>query len=169
MNPLKPLISSNEIAEKIRETADLLNREYKGRELTLILVLKGSICLAADLMRLLSMPFVLEMVSAASYGQRGDTPGKLQLSGIEQLELSGRDILLIDDIYDTGQTLEEIARQLRAKNPRSLKTLTLLCKQKTQKRPDYYLFEIGNQFVVGYGLDYKEHYRGLPGIYIIQA
>src|ERR1700730_5696151 len=105
MSELKLLISSEKIAHKVNEIADLLSREYQGRELTLVLVLKGAVCLAADLMRALTIPFVLEFVHAASYGSRGTTPGELELFGIDQLEVAGRDLLLLDDIYDTGQTL----------------------------------------------------------------
>lgn len=164
---LSSLISPEEIAEKIRLIAFEINRQYKGKELTLIVVLKGAMCMAADLMRLIEVPFTVETVRAESYGARGTTPGELTLTGIERLEIAGRDLLIIEDIYDTGRTLDKISQALLEKNPKSLKTVVLLCRKSAPKRPDFTLFEISDEFVVGYGLDYKEHFRGLPGIFIL--
>lgn len=164
---LKPLITPEEIAQKVEAIAAQLNQEYQGRELTLIVILKSAICFAADLMRHLKVPFVVETLRASSYGVRGTTPGTVELSGIEEIDVAGKDLLIIEDIYDTGKTLEKIVFGLRVRNPKSLKTVVLLRRKSAPRAPDYTLFEIGDEFVVGYGLDYKEHFRGLPGISII--
>lgn len=168
MNPKsKPLISAQEIQTKITQIAKELDRVYAGKELTLVVILKGAIFLAADLMRSLRIPTTLEFVRGSSYGMRGTKPGQLSLSGFDELHLQGRDVLLIDDIFDTGETLTQTVKLLQQKNPQSLATLVLLTKQagrKTAYIPTYSLFTVADRFVVGYGLDYKEHLRGLPDI-----
>ncbi|MCI0382373.1 MAG: hypoxanthine phosphoribosyltransferase [Chlamydiae bacterium] len=165
---LELLISQDAISQKLKEAARIIEEEYKDKELTIVAVMKGSICLAADLIRNLHMPFTLECVRASSYGLKGKARGELKLRGLGHLDFSSKDVLLIDDIFDSGNTMVSILKYLQGKNPKSLKTLTLLLKnveRETTYRPDYVLCEIENRFVVGYGLDYKEHYRGLPGIY----
>jgi hypoxanthine phosphoribosyltransferase len=164
----KLLLAEQEIEHRVEQIALELNRIYANKELTLIIVLKGAMCLASDLMRHLTCSLTLEMVQAASYGQKGVERGALALGGLEGLEIQGRDVLLIDHIYDSGTTLERIREDLEKKGPSSLRTLTLLCRKSAPKRPDYFLFEIDKGFVVGYGLDYKEHYRQLPAIYVMQ-
>ncbi len=162
------LISHEEIAQKIASVARALNEEYRDKELTLVMVLKGSVFLAADLMRQLEMPCTLEWVKASSYGKRGTKNGELSLFGIDELAIEGKNVLLIDDIFDTGNTLSRVSAELQKKNPKTLKSLVLLVKKvnrKTAYYPDYALFEIDNHFVIGYGLDYKEYYRNLSGIY----
>jgi hypoxanthine phosphoribosyltransferase len=130
--------------------------------------MKGGICITADLMRAIEIPFKFEFLKASSYGNNGMSAGKLTINGIESLDIEGRDVLLVDDIFETGNTLQRIIKELSAKNPSSIKTLTLLVKEiprKTSYLPDYILFHIPDLFVIGYGLDYKEFYRGLPAIY----
>lgn len=167
---LSLLLSEEAIAEKIQEVARQLNHDFTGREVTLISVLKGSILLTSDLMRQLDIPFTIEFIQAKSYGMRGTTPGELIIEGLEKLHLKNKEVLLIDDIYDTGKTLQEISQKIQEYNPKSLTTLVLLKKQRADHpaaRPDYVCFDIEDHFVVGYGLDYKEKYRGLKGIYTL--
>lgn len=137
------------------------------------MVLKGALCLVADLIRLLDIPFEVEMIQSSSYGARGTERGELQISGADRLQIHNRDILLVDDIFDSGHTMTALLKQIQAKHPRSLKTCVLLNKTNvpkiTDQRPNYVLFDIDNLFVVGYGLDFKEQYRGLPGIYILES
>jgi hypoxanthine phosphoribosyltransferase len=171
MNVRKALITSQQIQKKIAEVAQQIDRDYQGRTLTIVMVMKGAICLVADLIRKLQIPCQIEFVHASSYGHRGTRPGELAVLGLDMLDLSHRDILIVDDIFDTGATLTEIVRQIGEKRPNSLKSLVLLDKKasrSTSYRPDYSLFEIDNHFVVGYGLDYKELYRGLDGIYLFE-
>lgn len=167
---LEPLLSKEAIEEKIAQVGVVLNRDYSGREITLIMVMKGAVCLVADLIRHIRLPLSLEFVQAASYGQRGKARGELNIFGLETLDIASKDVLVVDDIYDSGNTLCGILERLKEKNPASLKSLVLLSKKierETSYVPDYVLFEIENLFVVGYGLDYKEYYRGLSGIYVL--
>ena len=168
---LELLISEEAIQQKISEISEQLNTQYRGRELTIIMIMKGSICLVADLIRRLQVPFTLEFVQGSSYGSRGTTRGELTVWGIDALALESKDVLLIDDIFDSGHTLQEVAMQLKKKRPNTLRSLVLLSKGKQTVQgfaPDYILFHIADEFVVGYGLDYQEHYRGLPGVYVFK-
>jgi hypoxanthine phosphoribosyltransferase len=163
------LIAPDAIARKVIATAQALNERYGDEELTIVMLLKGALFLVADLMRHLKMPCVLEMVRASSYGARGVKRGELTLSGVDQINSQDKHLLLIDDIFDSGETLSQAALQLQRQNPKSLRSLVLLSKRierKTNYYPDDVLFDIENCFVIGYGLDYKEHYRNLPAIYV---
>jgi len=166
---LEPLITESEIAEKIAEAAQVLNREYEGKEVIVIANLKGAVCLAADLIRELQCPFSLEFIRCSSYGMRGDSRGDLTISGLDNMNIEGKEVLVIDDIFDSGYTMAAVVQQIKEKNPSSVKSLVLL-EKKTHRRcvsyePDYVLFKIDDYFVVGYGLDYKEYFRGLKGVY----
>ena len=121
-------------------------------------------------MRRLHLPVSLETIQAASYGEGGMVKGDVELIGVDALEVVDKHVLIVDDIFDTGETLEEIVKALKGKGPKSLRSLVLLSKDVPRNidyRPDFSLFEIEDRFVVGYGLDYKEYYRGLPDIYSI--
>lgn len=168
---LRELISKNQIQNRIIQIAHQLDQEYQDQELILVMVMKGAICLVADLMREIKNPCSLEYIKASSYGQNGTQAGTLTLNGIENLSLHGKHVIIVDDIFDTGHTMTEIKKELLKQEPASLKTLVLLLKNKARSimdLPDYALFTIEDEFVIGYGLDYKELYRGLPGIYIFE-
>jgi hypoxanthine phosphoribosyltransferase len=163
------LISQDQIKSKIADVASILDAQYQGEELTIIMLMKGALCIAADLIRELKTPCTIECVRASSYGQRGIQRGELKIAGLEDLDLSSKNVLLVDDIFDSGKTVSKVMAKLEEKNPKSLKSLVLLVKNVERDMtyvPDYVLFNIENLFVVGYGLDYKEYYRGLPGIYV---
>jgi hypoxanthine phosphoribosyltransferase len=167
---LKPLIDQKRIAAKISQIARAIDQEYSGKDLVILMVLKGSICLVADLIRAIQIPFDIEAVQCKSYGSGGTKRGALQILGLDPLQLQGRDILIVDDIFDSGNTLSSLIQALEMKKPRSIKSLVLLFKNVshiTPMQPDYVLFNIENHFVVGFGLDYKELYRGLPGIFVL--
>ena len=167
-NNLELLISTEEIDHKLTEICAKIDQEYQGEELTVLIVMKGAICVASDLIRKLQIPTTIEYMKASSYGHKGTSRGELTITGIDRLDLKGKNVLLVDDIFDSGATMTGIVERLQEKNPKSLKTLVLLLKKvdrETKYRPDYILFEIENRFVIGYGLDYKEYYRGLPAIY----
>lgn len=166
------LISQEEIAEKITEVGERINQDYADKKLTVLMVMKGAICVTSDLIREIKIPCQLDYVKASSYGSNGMTAGELTIEGIDHLDIEGRDVLVVDDIYETGNTIVGVVDQLWTRKPNSIKTLLLLVKnvpRKTEYRPDYVLFEIENRFVIGYGLDYKELYRGLPGIYAFKG
>jgi len=168
---MKVLISEEEIAKEVQSIAGELNGQYAGQEVILVTILKGSICFLADLIRHLEFPFQLEFVTCSSYGMLGTKPGELTLSGFDSLDIQGKHVLLIDDIYDTGRTLSTACHALEEKSPVSLKTLVLL-RKKIQHTgdvmPDLVCFDIEDHFVVGYGLDHKEHLRGLKDIQIYE-
>lgn len=165
---LEVLVSKEDIAKKVNEVAAKIDAEYSGQELEVIIVMKGGVCVASDLIRALQTPITLGYMKASSYGKNGASAGELKITGLEDLDLSGKNVLVVDDIFDSGNTMTQLVKKLEEAKPKSLKTLVLLSKKiprKTQYRPDYVLFEIENRFVVGYGLDYKEYYRGLDSVY----
>lgn len=165
------LISQDEIKAKTAAVAKIIDKDYQGEELTVVMVMKGAICVAADLIRELKTPTAIEFVTASSYGQNGVSRGELTISGLDKIDLAGKNVLLVDDIFDSGHTITKIMAKLGQKNPKSIKSLVMLVKNVERDVtyvPDYVLFHIENQFVIGYGLDYKEFYRGLPGVYIFK-
>lgn len=168
---LELLISPEAIDQKVKQIAAQIDKEYRGEEITMIMVMKGAVCVASDLMRALKTPTKIEFIKASSYGMNGSKQGQLKLMGIEHLDLKGKNVLIVDDIFDSGKTMTSIVEQLKEKQPKSLKTVVAFIKNVKREiayRPDYVLFEVENKFIVGYGLDYKERYRGLPGIYLVK-
>ncbi|WP_194846788.1 hypoxanthine phosphoribosyltransferase [Candidatus Neptunochlamydia vexilliferae] len=168
---LQLLISSEEIEKRLETVARKLEEEYSDKELTIIMILKGAIVLVSDLMRHLHLPVCFEMIQCSSYGEGGMKKGKLEISGLDTLQVEGKHLLIVDDIFDTGDTLSQVFDALKQKGPASLRSLVLLSKDVPRKidyRPDTTLFEIEDRFAIGYGLDYKEYYRGLPDIYAIE-
>jgi hypoxanthine phosphoribosyltransferase len=167
---LELLIPEEAIQNRIQEIAETLDAEYEGKEILLVMIMKGSLLLVADLIRKLTTQLSIEFVSCSSYGAAGTVRGRLRVNGIEQIDAQGKHLLVVDDIFDSGYTLHEVVSRLQGANPASLKTLVLLSKSVPRKvpyKPDYVLFEIEDRFVVGYGLDYKERFRGLPGVYAL--
>jgi hypoxanthine phosphoribosyltransferase len=173
MNSLKLLISEKTIKEQLLKVSSQLSIDYHQKQVVLIMVMKGALFFVADLMRLLDFATILELVSASSYGKRGSERGSLMVRGLQDIQVSGKHVLVIDDVFHSGHTLSHIISELKKQNPESVKSLVLLFKQIARDisyTPDYYLFKIeNNPFVVGYGMDYKEQYRGLPDIYILEG
>ncbi|SCA63748.1 Hypoxanthine-guanine phosphoribosyltransferase [Chlamydiales bacterium SCGC AG-110-M15] len=171
VDELRLVISQEEIYDRIAEVSKLIDAEYRGKDVTLIMIMKGSICLAADLMRTLETDVALEHITCSSYGQNGTERGELTVSGLEKLDIAGKDVILIDDISDTGTTFKTVIKELEQLNPKSLSSLALLVRKNKEApkfSPDYALFHVeSDDFVIGYGLDYKEHYRGLSSIYAL--
>ncbi len=167
-NHLEPLIAEEAIVKRIADISEELNSQYQDIQVTLVSILKGAICLTADLMRMFSFPFQLHCIECKSYGMMGAKRQQVSIRGLDQLDLHNQHVILIDDIYDSGETLSNVYKKILEKNPASVKSLVLLEKnvpRNTEYLPDYILFNIEDRFVVGYGLDYKEQYRGLSGIY----
>lgn len=167
---LRPLITKEQIHSKIHEAAGQIAQDFEGKDLVIIMVLKGAVCLVADLIRELPIPLDLEAVQCSSYS--GTTQrGQLKVIGAERIDVRGRDVLIVDDIFDSGNTLATLVNTFKEQNPRSMKTCVLLYKngvpKTTDYRPDYVLFDIEDLFVVGYGLDYQEKYRGLPDVCVL--
>ncbi len=163
---MKTLLTEKQLQEGIRRMADDIRQHYEGRPLTIVGVLIGSVVLLADLIRRLDIPLRVEMVQARSYRHGSTRPGPLVINtDMLTSGVRGRDVLLIDDIFDTGHTLWELIPQIDELGPASVRSAVLLRKTgrcEVPIKPDFVAFEIPNQFVVGYGLDYNEMHRNLP-------
>jgi hypoxanthine phosphoribosyltransferase len=160
---MKVLVSANQIQSSIDRLAAEISQREEGRPLTVIAVLTGSIIFLADLVRKLEMPLRVGVIQARSY--LGTERGSLSVNVDMLPEVTGRDVLVVDDIFDTGHTLVEVLAFLKDLGPRSVRTAVLVLKQGKQQVtlvPDYVGFEIPDVFVVGYGLDYNDAYRNLP-------
>ena len=169
---MKILLSEDELREGVQRLARQINAHYQRRPVTLLGVLTGSIVLVADLIRQLDMPLCVGVIQARSYRGHATEPGELTVNSDLVPDIRGRHVLLVDDIFDTGQTLAELIKQLHRWGPESLRSAVLLTKQGRQSvamQPDYVAFEIPNEFVVGYGLDYQDAYRNLPYVAALES
>jgi hypoxanthine phosphoribosyltransferase len=163
------LFSAARIRRRVAAVGGRLTRDYAGRPLTVLVISNGAIFFAADLLRAIRLPLELDMVGVASY--IGTHSGKLLLRFLPKLKLAGRDVLIVDDIYDTGRTLGFVAAEVRKRRPASVRTCVLLCKDRpraTPGVPDYVAFHVGPEFVVGYGLDFEERYRNVPYVGVLR-
>ena len=161
----KVLISSAEIQAKLAELGDRITSDYSGRSLLLVGVLKGAFVVMADLARYIRLPLEFDFMAVSSYGAATKTSGVVRILKDLDHDLDGLDVLLVEDIVDSGLTLNYLLKNLRGRKPASLEVATLLNKVGLQKVPldiRYVGFEIPSEFVVGYGLDYDERYRNLP-------
>ena len=164
------LIGEAEIAARVRELAADIERDFVERDLLVVALLTGTVPFLADLIRHITLPMRLDFMGVSSYGNN-TAPGELVFTKELRLEACDRDVLLVDDILDTGKTLRAVIDKLNALEPKSLKTCVLLEKKSRraeQITADYVGFEIPDAFVVGYGLDYAERYRNLPFIGILK-
>jgi hypoxanthine phosphoribosyltransferase len=162
---VRELISKQRIEERIVELAAQISRDYAGRSLVLLSVLKGSFMFAADLARAIALPVRIEFLGVRSYGVDTKSSGVVQITQDLTRPVEGDDILIVEDIIDTGLTLSYLREQLRSRSPASVKVAALLHKPARMKREveiNYLGFTIDDVFVVGYGLDYAERYRNLP-------
>jgi hypoxanthine phosphoribosyltransferase len=169
---VRELISQKRIEARVSELAAQITREYAGRSLVLLSVLKGSFVFAADLARAIALPIRIEFLGVRSYGDDTTSSGVVQITQDLTRPVDGDDILLVEDIVDTGLTLSYLREQLRSRNPASVKVAALLHKPARIKREveiDYLGFTIDDVFVVGYGLDYAERYRNLPFLGVLDA
>ncbi len=163
------LITDQQIARRIRRLAREIERDFRGREMVVVSLLNGTVMFLADLIRHLSLPLRLDFIGVSSYGA-GTESGDLVFTKELRLDMRGRDVLLVDDILDTGKTMSRVLPKLRALKPRRIKICVLLDKpsRRVEKaQADYVGFEIPDFFVVGYGLDFAERYRNLPFVGIL--
>ncbi|HHI87519.1 MAG TPA: hypoxanthine phosphoribosyltransferase [Candidatus Cloacimonetes bacterium] len=167
----KILYSEQDIKEKVKEIGGQISRDYKDKNPLLISILKGGVVFLADIMRAVSIPVEIEFMGVASYGNSTKSTGVVQITKDCNIDISDRHVLIIEDIVDTGLSLNYILRYLQGKNPRSLRICVLLDKVDTHE-PDiemaYKAFDVPDEFIVGYGLDYDEKYRNLPYIGILK-
>jgi len=171
MYELVPSISPDEIQERVGELAGRLNLDYEGRSVVLIGILKGAFVFLADLIRDLTFPLKVDFVRLASYGQKAETCGTVQITKDIELPIRGADVLVVEDIVDTGTTLAWYVEHLRKYGPSSIKTCVLIDKAERRQvdiAVDYACFRIDKGFIVGYGLDFSENHRNLPGIYEVE-
>ena len=166
------LITEEQIRAKVRELGALVSRDYEGRSVTLVSVLKGSLPFMADLMRAIEIPVQIDLMEVSSYGGTAtESSGLVRILKDLSSSIDGRHVLIVEDIIDTGLTLNYLLRYLRGKNPASLRICTLLDKpaRRLVDIPiDYLGFEIPDQFVIGYGLDYGERYRNLRFVGVLR-
>ena len=165
------LLSAEEIQARVAELGATVERDYDGERPVLVGVLKGAIVFMADLLRHIRMPVDVDFVAAESYGASTESSGTVKVRLEPCINLAGRHVLIIEDIVDTGLTLSRLLEQLRTRQPASLKVCTLLDKparRQAELEPEYVGFEVPDQFVVGYGLDYAEKYRNLPFVAVLK-
>jgi hypoxanthine phosphoribosyltransferase len=164
------LIRPEQIQKRVRQLARRIERDFQGRDFIIVALLNGTVMFLADLIRHLELPLRLDFIGVSSYGS-GTSSGNLTFTKELKLEVRGRDVLLVDDILDTGRTLKRVTTKLRDLEPKSLKVCVFLNKQarRTEEvRADYVGFEIPDFFVVGYGLDFAERYRNLPFVGVLR-
>ncbi len=165
------LIPEDEIAQRVQELGQQITTDYAGKEPILVGVLRGAFLFLADLVRNLQIPVVLDFMAVASYGSGTQTTGVVKILKDLEEDIAGRDVILVEDIIDTGLSLHYLTEILQARKPASLKTCVLLDKPGSRRIPiqaDYVGFQIPNVFVVGYGLDYCQQFRHLPYIGVLK-
>jgi hypoxanthine phosphoribosyltransferase len=169
---MQVLLTAEQIQRRVGELARQIAADYQGRPVTIVGVLTGSLIFLADLIRRLDLPLRVDLIQASSYRGAATSPGELRIQPELTPDVNGRHVLLLDDILDTGQTLDHLVRHLRGLGAASLRVAVLLRKRGRQRvplEPDYCGFDIPDAFVVGYGLDYNDEYRHLPHIAVLTA
>lgn len=164
------LINEEQIQARVRELGRQIEADYQGKDLTIVAILTGSLILLADLIRRIQLPLRVALLQASSYKGATTTASALVLNEAFAPDVAGRDVLLLDDILDTGRTLATLVARMRDRGARSVKTAVLLRKigrQEVEIEPDYCGFPIPDKFVVGYGLDYDDDYRHLPYVGVL--
>lgn len=168
---LKVLITEEEVQAKVRELAEILTQEYKDKNPIFIGVLKGVVVFFADMMKLVNIPSQIDFMWISSY--KGTMSSEMIVKQDVSCDIEGRHVVILEDIFDSGNSLDFTYRHLLSKNPASIKICTFLDKPerrnpKVTLQPDYVGYVVPNEFVVGYGLDYNEHYRNLPYVGILK-
>lgn len=169
---LKVLITEQELADKIAQLGAAISSDYAQKNLLMVSVLKGSVIFMADLMRAITIHARIDFMAVSSYGTGVKTSGVVKIVKDLDLPLSGYDILIVEDILDSGKTLHYLREMLEQRNPASIRIATLLDKPDRREvdiRADYTGFAVPDEFVVGYGLDYKEKYRNLPYVGVLRS
>ena len=165
------LFTQEQLAQRVQEIADQITADYQGKEITLVSVLRGSFVFMADLCRRIDLPCTVDFMSVSSYGSGTSSTGQVQITKDLSGDISGRHLLVVEDILDSGNTLSYLLKLLEQRKPASIRLCTLLDKPDRRVKPvevHYSGFTIPDAFVVGYGLDYAEKYRNLPYIGIVK-
>jgi hypoxanthine phosphoribosyltransferase len=166
------LVTAEELQRRVAELGEQISRDYEGRSLLLIGVLKGAVFFLSDLMRYIEVPVEVDFMAVASYGSATDSSGVVRILKDLDASIEDRDVLIVEDIVDSGLTLQYLLRNLGSRNPRTLEVCALLTKPARRKvdLPTRYVgFEIPDRFVVGYGLDYAERHRNLPFVAALEG
>ncbi len=169
---IRVLISEEEVNKRVVEVAQQINRDYQGKEVHLICILKGAVFFTCELAKRLELPVSLDFMSVSSYGAGTESSGVVKIIKDLDEPLAGKDVIIVEDIIDSGRTLAYLVEMLNQRGPKSIRLCTLLDKPerrvKKQVKVDYTCFTIPDEFVVGYGLDYDQKYRDLPYIGVIE-
>lgn len=170
MDQIKVMLSEEEVDAKICELAQTISKDYEGKELHLIVILKGSVFFACELAKRITVPVTMDFMSVSSYGNGMVSAGKITVNKELDEDIMGKHVMIVEDIVDSGNTLFHLKNLLQARDPESLKIITLLDKpdrRVAEVETDYCGFQIPDEFVVGYGLDYAQKYRNLPYIGVV--
>ena len=162
------LCSEEQIATRLKELGAEISKDYEGKKLLVVSLLKGSFIFCADLVRNITVPVKIEFMTTSSYGHGEQSTGNVKVEADIKSDLEGYDVLIVDDITDTALTMSHVMGHLKAKNPASIKCCVLLDKpsrRKVELVPDYCGFEIEDKFVVGYGLNFGDYYRNIPYVF----
>jgi len=165
------MISEEEIAKRVKEMGKQLTEEYRGKDLLIVGILKGCMLFLSDLVRAIDLPLTMDFMVVSSYGTATKSSGVVRIIKDLEKEIEGKDVLIVEDIVDTGLTLSYLIENLKTRNPKSVKVCSLLDKpdrRKAQVDIEYVGFTIPDEFVVGYGLDYAEVYRNLPFVCVLK-
>ena len=167
----KVLFSKEQLAKRIKELAAQLDKDYAGKTPLMVAILKGSVMFFTDLIREMTLPLEIDFMSISSYGSGVKSSGEIKMIKDLDNKIEGKDVIIVEDIVDSGYTMKYLTHLLEARNPSSIKICALLDKpsrRETDVAVDYKGFEVGNEFVVGYGLDYAARYRNIPFIGILK-
>ena len=165
------LFSEEQLASRVNEIARQITQDYQGKEIVLISVLRGSFVFMADLCRRIDLPCTVDFMAVSSYGSGTSSTGQVQITKDLSSDIAGKHIIVVEDILDSGMTLSYLKGLLQGRNPASIRIATLLDKPSRRKvdlKADYVGFEVPDEFVVGYGLDYDEQYRNLPFVGVLK-
>ena len=169
---VRVLLKEEEVEKRIAEVAAMINRDYEGKEVHLICILKGGVFFTCELAKRLTVPVSMDFMSVSSYGSGTESSGVVRIVKDLDESITGKNVLIVEDIIDSGRTLAYLIEILKQRNPESIHLCTLLDKPerrvKKQVKVDYTCFEIPNEFVVGFGLDYDQKYRNLPYIGVVE-
>ena len=166
----RPIVTQEQMRTRIREMGRQISADYAGRDLVLVGVLKGAYAFYADLARAIRIPVRVDFIIVTSYGSRAKTSGRVRLVTELTEDIKGKDVLLVEDIVDSGLTAQHLVKSLAKKKPRSIKVCTLLSKPDRRivdVRVEYVGFKVPDQYIVGYGLDYQQKYRNLPYLAVL--
>jgi hypoxanthine phosphoribosyltransferase len=169
---VRVLLKEEEVDKRIAEVAAMINRDYEGKEVHLICILKGGVFFTCELAKRLTVPVSMDFMSVSSYGSGTESSGVVRIVKDLDESIAGKNVLIVEDIIDSGRTLAYLIEILKQRNPKSIHLCTLLDKPerrvKKQVKVDYTCFEIPDEFVVGFGLDYDQKYRNLPYIGVVE-